>query len=392
MSIKLTKRILETECYDGKTRQVMDTDVQGFGIRIGKTKKTFFVRGRVKGKSIRRVLGYYPDINLVQARKLARAERVKFDRNINPAAEEDEKRTIQNEIEKITVRGIYDLYADTKKLKPNTLKNHKSAMKVHLLDWLDIPMASISREMVLNRFKAISKTTPSKANNVLFLLKALFDFSQKIHLKDDFTPMLKDNPVQVITALNLWNEKKRKTDHIPLNQLKHFWHALEDFRWDRREDFIFYVRLVLLTGLRKMEALTLSKESIDFHKQILSVTGKNGLPLYLPYGPYLAKELETRLKPNGIYFPGSTKTDTPIDFASQFLIFRRTLLDYPISIHGLRRTFSTIAEHIGIPVDTISRLMNHKLPGMTQTYIQKNVEDLRSPMQKIESFILETVS
>jgi hypothetical protein len=57
----------------------------------------------------------------------------------------------------------------------------------------------------------------------------------------------------------------------------------------------------------------------------------------------------------------------------------------------LRRTFASIVNHQlerSLTPYTIKRLLNHSSGDITGGYIQFGVEDLREPMQLIESFVL----
>src|SRR5690606_29314078 len=58
-------------------------------------------------------------------------------------------------------------------------------------------------------------------------------------------------------------------------------------------------------------------------------------------------------------------------------------------LHDLRRTFTTIAESIGVPPYTIKRLLNHKSRSdVTDGYIISDVERLREPMESIARHLL----
>jgi hypothetical protein len=62
------------------------------------------------------------------------------------------------------------------------------------------------------------------------------------------------------------------------------------------------------------------------------------------------------------------------------------------SVHDLRRTFITTAESLDIPACSLKRLLNHRIRNdVTQGYIVLDVERLRGPMQKIETFLLRAM-
>jgi integrase len=60
--------------------------------------------------------------------------------------------------------------------------------------------------------------------------------------------------------------------------------------------------------------------------------------------------------------------------------------------HGLRRTFASVGEQIGIGMFTLKRLMNHQSgtsADITMQYAQLSVEALRKPAEQIAQFILK---
>ena len=68
------------------------------------------------------------------------------------------------------------------------------------------------------------------------------------------------------------------------------------------------------------------------------------------------------------------------------------LSNVPFTLHDLRRTFITIAESLDIPAYALKRLLNHKDSNdVTAGYIVSSVDRLREPMQRISSFILESI-
>jgi integrase len=58
--------------------------------------------------------------------------------------------------------------------------------------------------------------------------------------------------------------------------------------------------------------------------------------------------------------------------------------------HDLRRTFATVADSLDIPGYAVKALLNHKTSDVTAGYIVTDVERLRSPMQRIEDYMLTT--
>ena len=155
-----------------------------------------------------------------------------------------------------------------------------------------------------------------------------------------------------------------------------------------------FLRLVLFTGLRKQEALTLQWDQIDLKDKTFRIPDpKNHQPLTLPLSDYLHALLEARVAEavNGYVFAGREGIGHLVEPKRQV---RQVVESSGVQfmVHDLRRTFITIAEGLDIPLYAIKRLVNHKMSGdVTAGYIVSDVERLRGPMQAITDFILDTV-
>lgn len=71
MGIVLNKKNVEALVWDGKERSYVDAHLQGFGIRVGKRKKSWYIEKRVNGKPKKKTIGLYPLMTPEEARKAA---------------------------------------------------------------------------------------------------------------------------------------------------------------------------------------------------------------------------------------------------------------------------------------------------------------------------------
>jgi integrase len=151
-----------------------------------------------------------------------------------------------------------------------------------------------------------------------------------------------------------------------------------------------YFLLVLLTGLRRQEALDLRWEHVDLTGRTLTVTDtKNHQDHTLPLSDYLL-EMLTSLKANaeGPYvFESSKGRLQNLRYAMEKVINHSGV---EFTIHDLRRTFATVADSLDIPGYAVKALLNHKTgTDVTAGYVVINVERLRDPMQRITDYILK---
>ncbi|MDP2268785.1 MAG: preprotein translocase, partial [Deltaproteobacteria bacterium] len=61
----------------------------------------------------------------------------------------------------------------------------------------------------------------------------------------------------------------------------------------------------------------------------------------------------------------------------------------PLSLHGLRRSFGTLAEWVEVPVGIVAQIMGHKPSAIAEKhYIQRELDLLHLWHVKIEAWIL----
>ena len=92
---KLTNRLVEKKSApsrEQKQADYWDTEVPGFGLRIGHGgRRTFIVMLRVAGRQRRFTLGTYPEMSLKEAREAATTARADARKGIDPREREQER-------------------------------------------------------------------------------------------------------------------------------------------------------------------------------------------------------------------------------------------------------------------------------------------------------------
>src|SRR5262249_232108 len=152
-----------------------------------------------------------------------------------------------------------------------------------------------------------------------------------------------------------------------------------------------YLLLLLLTGLRKTEAATLTWKNVDLKGKTLTIIDtKNREDHMLPLSDYLYQLLLKRWQQRGseYVFTAPTAKGRLIDCRDSIAKVVQES-GSPFTLHDLRRTFITAAEQLDIPYYALKRLLNHKLSAdVTSGYIVVDVERLREPMQEITDELL----
>ncbi|MFN3700449.1 MAG: tyrosine-type recombinase/integrase [Alphaproteobacteria bacterium] len=380
---KLTKSNIDKIPFT-KTGQVLyhDENLKGFMLRVGMNTKTYCVYNTINGRNKQITIGRHGVFTPEQARKSAQAKLLQMAQGVDP--DEALKKSAHRQITLLEI--VDDFLAVRTQLKPNTQKDYKYFILKYLHDWANKPAADITEKMILDRYLYIGKNSGhATANNVRRYLGSLLNYATLAHKLFD------QNPVSIIAKTRSTFPDKRKTNVINPKDLPIWWQAVEDLEGHIMTD---YLKLVLLTGLRRSEAAKLKWSDIDFNNETLTISEtKNGQSLSVPIGKYLHSLLQKRReKVTGDWvFPSSSKTGHLSEPKKAARIVRNACgVDF--TIHDLRRTYMTIAASLDISVYALKRLVNHKTShDVTGGYIVLGIEQLREPVQKIENYILESI-
>lgn len=398
--LKLTKSHVDNQAFTDITgRQVFyyDTELKGFGLRVGNNTKSYFAEAKVNGKTVRVSLGKHGVITAEIARKLAKEKLAEMARDINPNEIQRERR-----IKSITLNEVYQDYLKARKsLKATTLRDYKTCAVLYLKDWLNKPMIEITRDMVEQKHHKLSEMSEARANLAMRFLRALFNFAAE-YRDAKGAVIIGDNPVRRLSAKKIWNKIERRNNYIQPHQLRDWWDAvwtlktdLENKNTQDRESIRDYLLLLLFTGLRREEALTLTWNNVDFKAKTLVVKDtKNRTDHVLPLSDYLFDLLMRRkaIGESQWVFPGNGKSGRIIEPRKQILRVIQ-LSGVQFSSHDLRRSFSSYVNMLGDSISyyTVKRLLNHKTADVTAGYVQHSPEKLREAMQSVTDFILRQV-
>lgn len=405
-----------------------DTAVNGLRVRVGSSGiKSFCISRKRKGKFIRATLGRFPDLTIDNAR--AKALELLGDvattgRNPNAVKRVNEKAAV-------TLSDALDTYVSDRehRLKPATVKQYRSTLKNFSGDWLKQPIASISRERVENRHKAITDGSvwfgadksklragvgagsKSQADLWARALRAIYRFSHDHYRDDDGKTLLPDPPTLVLSTKRKWHGTVRKTERIRTHEFSRWMGAISSVRdiAERGRDDVAAavcdaVEMAMYTGLRKTEIFTLTWDRVNIGGRYFWVdTTKNGDPLELPITETLLQLFRRRLKmkigEEILVFPGIKGVIKEY----RHIVERITAASVPepnpdllppISFkwHDARRTFGTVAELVGVGSYILKRLMNHRTlrsADVTQGYLHFGADELLEPATRIERMILE---
>jgi integrase len=362
-----------------------DGAVKGFGVGITAAgTRTYVAQGRVNGKSVRLKIGLHGNWNADEARKEAKDLLRSMESGVDPREEK-----LKAKAQGITLRQVMEDYCAHKKtrlgfpLKDRTKADIKRHVTVSFKDWTDKPVASITPDACLKRFREMSVTGPVSANQALRVLRALLNAAREAsETAEGVATILPQNPVSKIKKK--WNAEIPREGRIPHDMIGLAWNWLQARRESARtiddRSSADLVAMLLLTGARlgemcnlEWEHVKLAEDSGSFHlpdpKNRRAVT----LPLNAPARDILRARLalleeddperERRAKRErpeaGRYVFASWGKSGHITEVKKTLAALSALCDEHLTAHDMRRTFADAAEEAGVTHTKLKGLINH---------------------------------
>ena len=153
-----------------------------------------------------------------------------------------------------------------------------------------------------------------------------------------------------------------------------------------------YLQALLLTGARREEMASLAWQDVDFKWNSIWVKDKvHEEGRKIPLTPYLASLLAALPRRNQWVFSSTSAANGRI--AEPRIPHNRALSIAglpPVTLHGLRRTFASLAEWVEMPRGIVAQIMGHA-PSATaeRHYINRPLELLAVWHGKYEAWILQ---
>lgn len=374
-----------------------DTDVKGFGLRVTPTGKiTYIVQGRVNGSTPRISIGPHGVFTVDQARDVAREHLRNMRLGIDPRAVAKKEAA-----QRVTLRDVADGYKRDRPLKESSKSEIERHATTTFEAWLNKPLKEITREMVTKRFNEMKtkglrgdKPAPAQANQAFSVLRAMFNYAIREYREPDGTPVLTDNPVDVLHKK--WAPLKPRTSRIPDSKVGAVWAFLNKARDEayNRDTLasIDLVMLLMLTGLRIGECCALEWDRVNLDESWIHIPDpKNSNPVWLPLSTQAVHLLATRQRVKGSPFVFSSwGKDGHIKDPRDTMKKVSEAAGVKLTPHDLRRTFTTIGiASCGIDLHKIELLTNHVPKGVTaRHYLEtSHLQYLRPETQRISDWI-----
>lgn len=367
---KLTKRIIDAVEPQTNEFFLWDEGIPGFGLRVMPSgRKSFVVQFRAGRRARRMSLGPSTVLTCDQARTRAITIIAAVKNGDDPAAERDAKRNAA------TVRELaerFDREHIAVRLKASTAKEYRGTLKRFILPALGrLAVPEITRADVA-KFHHDLRHIPYQANRCLEVVSKMFVLAEMWGLRPDGS-----NPRKHIRK---YPEEKRER-FLSAAELRRIGEVLREMESERIElqSAILAARLLILTGCRLGEIMTLKWDYVDFDERVLrlpdSKTGKKVVHLGAPAVEYLQGAQHIDGNPWVITgtLPGKPLSDLQPFW--QRVRARAGVKD--VRIHDLRHTFASAAVASGQGLPMIGKLLGHTQVQTTARYAHLAAEPVR---------------
>lgn len=368
--MKLTKLKVEGfKCPEGKSQAFLwDDETRGFGVRITTTGiRSYIAQGRVNGKEHRVTIGRHGVFTCDQARDKAKEILQEMRKGVDPKAEKARKAA-----QGVTLQEVMNAYLSHRNLAPLSKRDIENHVSRNLSCWADKPVATITRDACLVRFRELSKRGPAQANQAFVILRALLNYARATYRTPDGLPTLPENPVSVLSDAKLWNKTRAKSTRISNEKIGEVWSMLQarrnaDDQTTSSRTSADIVSFLLLTGARWNEAAMLTWDRVNLEEGWWHLPDpKNHNPVWLPLSKEASELLAARphVIGNDYVFPARSGGKYIVDARSTMERVSE-LAGMHLSPHDLRRTFVAVAMKCGIEMWKFELLTNHVPKSVT---------------------------
>ena len=408
-------RVAGFKCDEGKSQSFLwSSDVPGLAVRAtANGAKSYIFQAKLNNRSFRITIGDVKTWGIDEAQAEARRLQVMVDNGDDPRQVKAEKEAAA-EARKEEARhaeepalDIWKIYLEARKPKWSTAhydyhltvsqaggeKRTRGRRKGEsdktqpgpLVPLLNLPLGEITADKVRQWLKDEAVARPTFARLAFSLLRAFLNWCAD---RPEYRAYVHADACASRLTRDELPKKAAKDDCLQREQLP-LW--FEHVRKLHNPVHSAYLQALLLTGARREELAPLKWADVDFQWKSLTIKDKVEGSRTIPLTPFVASLLAALPRRNDWAFSSPTA-------ASGRLMEPRighnkalAAAGLPaLSLHGLRRSFGTLAEWVECPAGISAQIMGHKPSATAEKHYRRRPLDLlRSWHVKIEAWILE---
>lgn len=366
--VKLTesilKRLPESADEDGLKRPVYfwDEETKGLAARLHKDSSIgWHLKSSVSGKDRWDSLGKWPTVSLKQAREQARILKGRI--SAGEVVKTPKLKTISwedvlDEFEKEHLEGK----------KERTKASYRSVINVHLKPAFK---GKFVHEIGASDIRALHKAMankPRQANVAVMLLHVIFERCEAWN----YLPV-NSNPVALLRKAGFKSYRENSRDReITDDELQKIGKALAQMEEEGDRDFVAFVRILIFSGARRGEVLSLRWSMINEKKRIISWDDSKTGSISKPLNDGVFEVLAGLPREDGEdwVFPSKTSASGHLEDVKR--AWKRMLalagIEERLHRHDMRHLHGDTAADEGFGLQTVAALLSHKGTQTTERY------------------------
>ncbi len=385
---KITKRLVEAIEPENKDVIIRDSELKGFICKVTpKGKRVYMLYYRTKdGRERRPSIGIHGHITCDQARDIALNWLSDAAKGKDPSQEKKSEK-VYTTIADLSERYLEE-YASIYK-KPASIRNDKLFLKHYIIPTLGkIKINSLTSKDIAN-FHYNMREKSTTANRCISVISKMLNLAEKWGLRNDAGMLCKH--------IDKYQENKREK-FLSIQEIEKLSKILREssisYGSTEMPSSVAAIRLLLLTGCRLSEILTLKWEYIDYEQHRInfpdSKTGKK--TIYI--SPFVLEVLNgiEKQENNPYVIYGAVEGKHLVNLRKAWCRIRKLADLEDVRIHDLRHSFASIGAASGLSLPIIGALLGHTQAQTTARYAHLIGEPLKEAANLIGEKIKSIVS
>ena len=354
---------------------VRDSRVAGLGVRVRPSGHRSFVwHGTANGRTVRTTVGSAALMTVEEARSACRAL---LDGSHPLCAEDPVGRAAVPLFRDFVINDW--LPARRSHWSPGWSERVERMVKRQLLPAFGaLRLDRIGRPHVERWFDAMSRNTPGAANKTLALLRQIVSAAKA-------AGHVANNPVAGVRP----NPGKKMIRFLSAEEIARLHRTLDRLVQERpsRRPQADVIRLLLLTGCRKSEILTLRWSEVDGDMLRLAEAKTGPRTVWLSEAAQAVIAHQPRTE-SAFVFPSPRDPARP-QYRNLGLWHqaRREAGIEDVRLHDLRHTVASQAVAWGVPLPTVARMLGHTQPTMTLRYAHVGDREVEAAAERVGTII-----
>lgn len=413
--VKLTNgRIDKFQCPDDTDQAFLWCDeVPGLGIRStgGSTRKRYIFQSKIKGKSIRITIGDVKVWSIPSAQIEARRLQTLIDQGHDPRlvkveleakkAAEVKAVKAKETIDALTVGIAWNEYLIARKLYwgDRHYNDHIESMQAGgiartrsskltqpgaLASLLNVRLVDLTPALLSEWATLETKKRPGRARLATRLLSVFLTWCSEHPI---YQNIVKTNPTKNKSFREVLGKPQQKNDVVQREQLSAWFAAVKKLS---SPIISAYLQVLLLTGARPNELISIRWNDIDFQWKSISIKDKMDGMRVIPLPPYVSYLFSNLPRRNEYVFSSLDSYSGHLKDPHSANYKVCAAIGFDVTLHGLRRSFATLSEWIEMPAGIAAQIQGHKPSGVRERhYIRRSLDLLRVWHIKFEEWILK---